>query len=38
LIGFAAGVAVDAMIVERDDEYRRWPRSVTQALALEVPE
>ncbi|MGH7770598.1 MAG: YoaK family protein [Candidatus Binatia bacterium] len=36
LIGFAAGVAAGAMIVERDDKDRRWPRAVTKALALEA--
>jgi uncharacterized membrane protein YoaK (UPF0700 family) len=35
LIGFAAGVAAGAMIVERDED-RRWPRAVTKALALEA--
>jgi len=36
LIGFAAGAAAGAMIVERDDEQRRWPRAVTRALVGEA--
>jgi uncharacterized membrane protein YoaK (UPF0700 family) len=36
LLGFAAGVAAGAMILERSDEDGRWPRAVTKALALEA--
>jgi uncharacterized membrane protein YoaK (UPF0700 family) len=36
LIGFGAGAAAGAMIVERDDEESRWPRTVTKALVLEA--
>jgi uncharacterized membrane protein YoaK (UPF0700 family) len=36
LVGFAAGVAAGAMIVERDQREIEWPPVVTIALALEV--
>jgi uncharacterized membrane protein YoaK (UPF0700 family) len=36
LIGFGAGAAAGAMIVERDAEESRWPAAVTRALALEA--
>jgi uncharacterized membrane protein YoaK (UPF0700 family) len=35
LVGFAAGAAVGAWIVERDGERAEWPPAVTGALALE---
>lgn len=36
LIGFGAGAAAGAMIVERDGEAQRWPHAVTRALGLEA--
>ena len=35
LAGFAAGVAVGALIVERDRSHGAWPPAVTRALAVE---
>ncbi len=35
LVGFAAGVAAGALIVQRDQRQDDWPPAVTQALALE---
>jgi uncharacterized membrane protein YoaK (UPF0700 family) len=36
LIGFALGVFVGAIMVERDSEPAEWPAAVTNALALET--
>jgi uncharacterized membrane protein YoaK (UPF0700 family) len=35
LVGFAAGAAVSALVVERGGEREVWPPAVTRALALE---
>ena len=36
LLAFSAGVAVGAVIVERDEEPEEWPPVITAALALET--
>jgi len=36
LLGFALGVTVGAMVVERDESESEWPRAVTAALGLEA--